>query len=151
ATPVKSPWRVLLIGAQAGRLVESNIITSLNPPSAIADTSWIKPGKTSWDWWSGSFAEGVGFKPGMNTATMKHYIDFSASAGLEYLLVDAGWAKKGNGPSDSGADLTLTNPEIDMPAILAHAKEKNVRIWLWAHWSDISGQMDQVFPLFEKW
>jgi alpha-glucosidase len=151
ATPARSPWRVIMIGAEPGRLVESNIVINLNPPSAIADTSWIKPGKTAWDWWSGSNAEGVSFKPGMNTATMEHYIDFAAEAGLEYMLVDAGWALKGNGPNDSGSDLTRTNPEIDMPHILAHAREKKVGVWLWAHWTDIARQMDEVFPLFQKW
>jgi alpha-glucosidase len=151
ATPMRSPWRVIMLGAEPGRLVESNIVVNLNPPSAIADTSWIKPGKTAWDWWSGSYAEGVSFKPGMNTATMKHYIDFSAASGIEYMLIDAGWAKAGNGPADSGADLTQTNPAIDMPAILAYAKSKRVGIWLWAHWSDIERQVDECFPLFEKW
>lgn len=151
AAPMHSPWRVIMLGAEPGRLVESNLILNLNPPSQIADASWIKPGKTAWDWWSGSYAEGVNFKPGMNTATMLHYIDFAASAGLEYLLIDAGWAKPGNGPSDSGADLTQTNPNIDMPAILSHAKSKNVGIWLWAHWFDVERQVDECFPLYEKW
>jgi alpha-glucosidase len=150
-TPARSPWRVVMIGEQPGRLVESNIVINLNPPSAITDLSWIRPGKTSWDWWSGTFAEGVGFRPGMNTDTMKHYIDFSAESGLEYMLIDAGWAQRGNGPSDSGSDLTKTNPNIDMPAILAHAKDKKVGIWLWAHWTDINRQMDEAFALFEKW
>jgi len=151
AAPVSSPWRVVMIGAQPGRLLESNIVINLNPPSKIADTSWIKPGKTAWDWWSGSYAEGVSFKPGMNTATMNHYIDFAAADKLEYMLIDAGWAARGSGPNDSGSDLTRTNPNIDMPAILAHAKSKNVGVWLWAHWTDIARQMDEVFPLFEKW
>jgi alpha-glucosidase len=151
AAPARTPWRVIMIGAEPGRLVESNIVINLNPPCAIKDTSWIKPGKTAWDWWSGSYADGVNFKPGMNTATMEHYIDFAADTGLEYMLVDAGWAARGTGPNSSGADLTRTNPNIDMPHILAHAKEKNVRVWLWAHWSDISRQMDEVFPLFETW
>jgi alpha-glucosidase len=149
--PMATPWRVLLIGDQPGRLVESNIVTSLNPPSAIADTSWIKPGKTAWDWWNGTWAEGVDFTPGMNTATMKHYIDFCASSGLPYLLIDAGWAYQGTGPNSSHADLTRTNPDIDMPAILAYGKTKNVRIWVWAHWTDINRQIDEAFPLFEKW
>jgi alpha-glucosidase len=149
--PMNSPWRVIMIADQPGRLIESNIVINLNPPSAIADTSWIKPGKTSWDWWSGSYAEGVNFKPGMNTATMEHYVDFSSASGMPYMLIDAGWSKKGGGPNDSGSDLTQTSPEIDMPAILEHAKAKNVRIWLWAHWSDIERQMDDAFPLFEKW
>lgn len=152
AAPARSPWRVVMIGAEPGRLVESNIVINLNPPSAIADASWVKPGKTAWDWWSGSYAEGVSFRPGMNTATMNHYIDFSAEAGLEYMLIDAGWAtRRGSGPNDSGSDLTTPQANIDMPAILAHAKEKNVRVWLWSHWTDISRQMDEAFPLFEKW
>jgi len=150
-TPARSPWRVVMIGAEAGRLIESNIVINLNPPSKIADLSWIKPGKTAWDWWSGSYAEGVDFRPGMNTATMNHYIDFSAVSGIEYMLIDAGWAARGSGPNDSGSDLTRTNPNIDMPAILAHAKSKKVGVWLWAHWNDIARQMDEAFPLFEKW
>ncbi len=151
AAPMQSPWRVILIGSEPGRLIESNIVTNLNPPSQIADTSWIKPGKTAWDWWSGSYAEGVSFKPGMNTATMEHYVDFCSQTGLPYMLVDAGWAANGTGPNWSRADLTRTVAAIDMPAILEHAKAKNVRIWLWAHWSDVQRQMDEAFPLFEKW
>ena len=111
ATPARSPWRVIMIGSQAGRLIESNIVINLNPPSAIADTSWIKPGKTAWDWWSGSVAEGVDFKPGMNTATMRHYIDFSAESGLEYMLIDAGWAQRGNGTVGLGQRSHENQPE----------------------------------------
>ena len=151
-TPVESPWRVIMIADQPGRLVESNIVLNLNPPSKIADTSWIKPGKTAWDWWSGDYASGVNFKPGMNTATLNHYIDFASSAHLEYMLIDEGWALKNNRTTGTGgSDITKTNPEIDMPGILAHAREKNVRVWLWAHWQDINRQMDEAFPLFEQW
>ncbi len=155
AAPLHSPWRVIMLGDEPGRLVESNIVINLNPPSKIADTSWIKPGKTAWDWWSGTYAEGVNFTPGMNTATMEHYIDFASQAGFPYMLIDAGWAASQPGPAygagRAAADLTHTRPEIDMPAILAHAREKHVRVWLWAHWTDISRQMDEAFPLFEKW
>lgn len=150
-TPMRSPWRTLMIADDPGRLVESNIVLNLNPPSAIADTSWIRPGKTAWDWWSGSVARNVPFQPGMNTATMKHYIDFAARAGLEYMLIDAGWAKPGQGPNDSGSDLTQTSPAINLPEILDYAKAKKVGVWLWAHWTDVDRQMDQAFPLFEKW
>jgi alpha-glucosidase len=58
-TPVKSGWRVLMIADDPGRLVESDIVLNLNPPCALADTSWIKPGKTAWDWWNGSQEQGV--------------------------------------------------------------------------------------------
>jgi len=147
-TPLRTPWRVFMIGAEPGRLIESNIVINLNPPSQIADTSWIKPGKTAWDWWSGTYAEGVSFKPGMNTDTMKHYIDFAAQAKLEYMLIDAGWAPPAK---EFLHDITRTIPEIDMPAILSYAKSKGVKVWLWAHWTSVDRQMDEAFPMFEKW
>ncbi len=152
--PLTTPWRVLMIGDAPGRLVESNIVLNLNPPSKIADTSWILPGKSAWDWWSGEAAPTLSVKPGMNTATMKHYIDFASASGFRYMLIDAGWAKAvRNGPQDYAAlaDITQVTPEIDMPELLRYAKEKNVRIWLWAHWTSVDKYMDQAFPLFEKW
>ncbi|HWF48448.1 MAG TPA: glycoside hydrolase family 97 N-terminal domain-containing protein, partial [Bryobacteraceae bacterium] len=121
-TPMHSPWRVIMIGAEPGRLIESNIVTNLNPPCIIADTSWIKPGKSMWNWWSGNYDENVDFKPGMNTATMEHYIDFASKNGLEYMLIDAGWAAKGTGPNASEADITETQPNINMPEIMQFAK-----------------------------
>jgi alpha-glucosidase len=150
-TPIETPWRMVLIGSEPGRLIESNMVLNLNPPSAIADTSWIKPGKASWDWWSGPYDEGVNFRPGKNTETIKHYVDFSSQAGFEYFMLDAGWAVvMRGGPSDSGVDLTKVRPEIDMPAVLDYAKSKNVKLWLWAHWTDVDRQMDAAFPLYEK-
>jgi alpha-glucosidase len=151
ATPVTTPWRVVMISNEVGRLIESQIVNNLNPPCAIADTSWVKPGKASWDWWSGPAADGVSFKVGSNTQTAKYYIDFSAKAGFEYFMFDAGWAAHGTGPNDSGADITQTRPDVNMPEIIAYAKSKNVKVWLWSHWTDIDRQMDEAFPLFEKW
>ena len=154
-TPFNTPWRVLMIGDEPGRLIESNIVLNLNPPSKIADTSWIKAGKSAWDWWSGQAAPSVTFKTGMNTATMKHYIDFASASAFPYMLIDAGWAvaPARSGPEDYSAlaDITRVTPEVDMPELLRYAKEKNVKIWLWSHWTSVDKYMDQAFPLFEKW
>ena len=144
STPKATPWDVVLINSQPGGLIESDsLILNLNPPSALSDTSWIKPGKAAWDWWSGSYASGVDFKPGMNTATMEHYIDFASKSHFAYMLIDAGWS-----PED---DITRTVPSIDMPGIIAYAKRRGVRILLWMQWKAVDKQMDQAFPLFEKW
>ncbi len=144
STPKDSPWDVVMVNSTPGGLIQSDaLILNLNPPSALSDPSWIKPGKAAWDWWSGSYASGVNFKPGMNTATMEHYIDFASKAHFRYMLIDAGWS-----PRD---DITRTVPSIDMPAILAYAKQRNVRILLWMYWSAVDKQMDKAFPLFEKW
>jgi alpha-glucosidase len=153
--PFHSPWRVLMIGDAPGRLIESNIILNLNPPSKIADTSWIQAGKSAWDWWSGDWATGVDFTPGMNTATLKHYIEFASDSGFPYMLIDAGWAHSTLGAKFGDyadpADITRYNPNVDLPELLRYAKEKNVRIWLWSHWTSVDKYMDQAFPLFEKW
>ncbi len=147
-TPFASPWRVVQIAREPAKLIESNIVTSLNPPSKIADVSWIRAGKTSWTWWSGDLAKNVDFKPGMNTPTLKHYIDFSASAGLEYALIDEGWST--NNAKGQG-DLRQIKPEIDLPGLLAHARSKGVKVWLWAHWEAVDRHMEEVFAMFEKW
>ncbi|MGD0731739.1 MAG: glycoside hydrolase family 97 protein [Terracidiphilus sp.] len=148
SAPFNSPWRVLMIGDEPGRLIESNIVLNLNPPSKIADTSWIVAGKSAWDWWSGEAAPSVSFKTGMNTATMKHYIDFASDSGFPYMLIDAGWAV---GDWKKGEDITHVNPDVDMQELLRYAKEKHVRLWLWSTWQAVDKYMDQAFPLFEQW
>jgi len=155
--PVKSGWRVLMIADQPGRLVESNIVVNLNPPCALADTSWIKPGKTAWDWWSGSQAAGVAH-PGKNNETIKYYIDFAARNKLEYMLIDAGWSAPLPKPAGQAgyswrghSDLTKSIPALDIPTLVEYARSKGVRIWLWAHFRDMYDQMADAFSQCEKW
>ncbi len=139
--PHQSPWRVIMAADDPGRLIESNVVTSLNPPPAFQDTSWIRAGKASWDWWSGSLnAEG---KRAFTTENMKYYIDFSARSGLEYMLVDAGWSDRN--------DITKMNGSIDIPELVRYGAAKNVKIWIWLHYAQIDRQMDEAFPLYEKW
>jgi alpha-glucosidase len=157
-TPVRSSWRVLMIADQPGRLVESNLVLNLNPPCAIGDTSWIKPGKTSWDWWNGSQAKGVA-KPGMNNDTMKYYIDFSARNNFEYLLIDGGWQASVPRPGGQAGDgqygglsNTQSVPSIDIPMLVAYAKSKNVRIWVITSSKDMRGErLDAALAQYEKW
>jgi alpha-glucosidase len=149
-TPKATPWRVLLVGPTAGSLIESNYLPlNLSPPCALADASWIQPGKAAWDWWSGSYATDVPFKPGMNTATMKHYIDFAAASKLEYMLVDAGWCPSGN--VDDSDDILNYRKEVDVPDIIAYGKQKGVKVLLWVHWKPLSKKMDEAMALYQKW
>lgn len=149
-TPFLTPWRVALIASTPTRLIETNyLVLDLNPPVAIGDAPWIKPGKAAWDWWSGSTAHNVDFTPGMNTATMKHYVDFAAAHHFEFMLVDAGWYKESTDRIQG--DLLVTIPEIDIPAIVAHAKAKSVGILLWVEWRSFDRQLDEATALFERW
>ncbi|MEJ2634028.1 MAG: glycoside hydrolase family 97 protein [Calditrichia bacterium] len=147
-TPHDLPWRVFMISDNPGKFIESNIIMNLSDHCQLENTSWIKPGKVAWPWWSDRVVDGRDFKGGMNTATMKYYIDFAADAGLQYLLIDALWYGKHDTPDE---DITTTIPEIDMPEIVRYANSKGVGIFLWLYWECVRDQMQKAFPLYEKW
>ncbi len=146
AAPHASPWRVLMLGAKPGDLIESNLIENLNPPSAIADTSWIHPGKMAWDhWWSGDVK--------MDNETNRQYIAFAGEMGFPYQLIDWQWY----GPyNQANAQITHPAPQLDMPGLLGFAKEHHVREWVWLHSGDVnralqSGKLDEAFATYERW
>jgi alpha-glucosidase len=152
-TPFETPWRVLIVADDPGRLIESNLVFHLNDPPAISDTSWIKPGATTFPWWNGYVLEGMDFEPGVNTATMKHYIDFCAEHGIPYHSLDGLDIAWYGGPihPKGPTDVTTAAPSIDMPEVLRHAQEKNVRLRLWMHWKVLQPQIDEAFREYEKW
>ncbi len=154
ALPHDSPWRVVMIGDRAGRLIESDLVLNLNKPCAIRDTSWIKPGKTTFPWWNGYVLDGVKFKPGQNTATHKHYIDFCAANGIEYHSLDGldniAWYGGTIVPYKDG-DPTKALPEIDLPEVLKYAKEKGVKMRIWMHWGAAEKHMAKAYPLYKEW
>ncbi len=147
-TPHDLPWRVFMVANHPGRMIESNVIMNLADRSVIENSAWIRPGKVAWPWWSARTVEGRTFEGGMNTATMKHYIDFAAAVGLEYLLIDAEWYGAHDDPDE---DITTTIPEVDLPEIVRYADAKNVGIILWVMWQNVRDQMDVAFPLYEEW
>ncbi|HEX2611990.1 MAG TPA: glycoside hydrolase family 97 N-terminal domain-containing protein, partial [Fibrobacteria bacterium] len=50
--PWEMPWRFVIAGTSAGTILESNMPTNLASPSKVADVSWIRPGRSSWSWYS---------------------------------------------------------------------------------------------------
>ena len=143
-TPKATPWRVLMVAETPGRLIETNyLILNLNPPSALADTSWIKPGKAVWPWWSDYFADNVNFKPGNNTETNNHYIDFGAENHFEYIEFVPDWT--------SEVDIVHAPPGLDFEKVFAHAKARGVKVILWVPWQPFRKRIDEVLPLYEKW
>lgn len=146
-----SPWRVIMLGDKLGSLIDSNLIGNLNPDPQI-DTSWIKPGKTAWDWWSGPYLPPPD-KGGTDMPTIERYIDFAGKSGFEYMMIDEGWCLNsgvgGSAPAD--ADVTRTKAGIDMPALVAYAAKKKVRLWLWVQWSLLDRQMDAALAQYQKW
>lgn len=149
ADGITTPWRAIMLAQQPGQLIESNLIASLSPPPAF-DASWVRPGRSAWDWWSGSQANVP--TPGMNTETMRAYIDFAAENGFEYALIDDGWFVGANAWTPApDADITRPIPEIDMPGLISYARSRNVRIWLWVHWRLMDERMDEALAAYARW
>lgn len=137
------PWRVLVVADRDAVLLDTDIVYRLASETTMTDTSWIKPGKVAWDWWNYNNIYGVPFRAGVNTDTYKHYIDFAAEHGLQYVILDEGWYKLG--------DLLATVPEIDMDALAAYAKQKDVGLVMWVVWKTLDLQLDAALDRFEKW
>jgi alpha-glucosidase len=140
--PHPSPWRVLMIGRQPGRLIESDLILNLSTPCQLTNVSWIKPGLMAWDrWWSGQGR--------MDTASLKGFIQLAADMGWPYQLIDAGWYLRTN---RNQGDITTAIPEVDMHELRRFAYEKGVRLWVWLHWTDVDRHdaYQRAFALYEQ-
>jgi len=150
-TPFVTPWRAFIISKYPGGLVESNLIMNLNEPLAIVDVSWIKPGKSVWDYWAGGTDFNSDFGFGMNDKTWKYYIDFAARNNIQYVTIDAGWNGYFDANNESQKnDLTKSVPAIDLPALAAYANTKGVGLFVWSLWFFVRDQMEEAFAYYEK-
>ncbi|MBP5541245.1 MAG: glycoside hydrolase family 97 protein [Bacteroidales bacterium] len=131
------PWRIMMVGTDT-EIAMNNLSYLLAEPSRVQDISWIKPGKVAWDWWNNWNISGVNFKAGINNDTYKHYIDFASRYGIEYVILDEGWAV------NRQADLFQVVQEIDLAMLVNYAKERNVGIILWAGYYAFERDMEHV-------
>jgi alpha-glucosidase len=154
--PHNSPWRVLLISDRLGALIESNIITSLNAPSAIKDVSWLKPGTTTFPWWNGTIIPDS-ITGGNNFETNKYYIDFCAANNIKYhSVVEYGgheWYTNDGSDYQPGKNVDITKPVegLNIKQVCEYGKKKNVGIRVWTHWKALYPKLDTAFTLFENW
>ena len=107
-----TPWRAVVIGDSLDRMSSSDLILNLNPPSVIEDTSWIKPGKTAWSWWSSGGDSPIEYH------TQKDYIDFAAENGWDFVCLDFGWA-------------LWDKSEEKVKELCDYGAEKGIGIYLW--------------------
>ena len=138
------PWRILLVTDDERSLAQSDMVYRLADPCRVENTEWIAPGKVAWEWWNHWGLTDVDFKPGVNTQTYKAYIDFASEYGVEYVILDEGWATKYKN------DLLDIVPEIDMQAILDYAKTKGVGIILWAGYNAFNNDMERICEHYSK-
>ena len=132
------PWRIFSISTEDKQLLNDDMVYRLASTNRIGATDWIKPGKVAWEWWNCWGVYNVNFTSGINNETYKYYIDFASKYGIEYVILDEGWAV------NLQADLFQIVPEIDLKGLVDYAKSKNVGIILWAGWYAFERDMERV-------
>jgi alpha-glucosidase len=140
--PLTSPWRFVMVADSPGHLLENNsLVLDLNDPSAISDTSWIKPGK-------------VIREITLTTTGGLACVDFAARHHLQYVEFDAGWY----GPENTTTDATRVNVDparspgpLDLQAVINYASSNNIGIILYVNQVALTPQIDILPALYRSW
>lgn len=103
------PWRIIMVGSLAD-IVESTMVTDFSEKCMIEDTSWIKPGVSSWIYWAYNHSS-------KDFQKVKEYIDLAHDMGWPYTLIDWEWDEMANGGAIEDA--------------MAYARERGVKVNLW--------------------
>lgn len=122
---IHTPWRFAAIASSLERLFDSRLVCNLNRQCEVEDTSFVKPGRALWSWWS--FENGAQ----LLSEQMK-YVDMASALGFEYVTVDAGW-------DDSWVE-----------ALCSYAGKKNVGIWIWSDMQSLADPLSAREKI-EKW
>ena len=142
--PFSSPWRVILVAKKAVDLLQNNdLILNLNPPCALQNTAWIKPGK-------------VMRETSLSTVGAKKLVDFAVARNIQYIHFDAGWYGYEYFKSSDATAVNVDpsrNPknELDMKEVLQHAKSKGIGVWVYVNQRALALQLDTILPLYKSW
>ena len=144
-TPYMSPWRVIMVAASPGQLLEQNyLVLNLNDPCALADTSWIKPGK-------------VIRETSLTTAGGKACIDFAVKRGLQFIEYDAGWYGPENDTHSDAREVHLDprrnpNPNsLNLHEVIDYGNAKGIGVILYVNHQALEKQLDEILPIYQQW
>jgi len=176
-----TPWRAVLLGDNEARLIEhEDLVLNLNPPCALADTSWIRPGLTISD--AGNCL--------LNTRDLERVVGLTYTNGIRYLQIDWGWygtewtwndadrkkylevnpswagelgwvtntyadpytVAKGRVPYRPDWKDSHTVVDLDLPRLVKFARERNVGVCLYMHGDVLRAHdMDKLFAAYQSW
>jgi len=158
-TPFETPWRTIQVASTVKELAPSLLGLKLNPPSAISNTSWIKPMKYVGIWWGmhmNVWTWSSGPKHGATTENTKRYIDFAAKNGFGGVLVE-GWNLGWDGDwiaNRNAFSFTKPYPDYDLPGVAAYAKQKGVKLIVHNETSgglaNYERQLDSAYTLYQS-
>ena len=178
--PFIAPWRVVMIAPDEKKLVENeSFILNLAAPCAVANSSWIRPGKTLSN----------EANCDIQTDKLKSLVDFAAENGMKYLQIDWGWygtewpwseeekakwaetnperAEESTWRGNTAADpytvarglvpylptwKSATEVDLDLPELIRYGKEKGIGLCLYVNDRVLkANDLDKLFAEYEKW
>lgn len=116
--PGETPWRTITVGDNLRPIVETTVPFDVVKP-LYEPSQKYKFGRSTWSWimWQDN---------SINYEDQVKYIDFAATMGYEYILIDGLWDKQ------IGQDR--------MPSLFKYAQSKGVNVFLWynsnGQWND---------------
>jgi glucan 1,4-alpha-glucosidase len=147
--PFQTPWRTIMVSDKAADILASKMILNLNEPSAIANTSWIKPMKFVGVWWEMQTGKGTwsyadaadktdekgnlipSGRHSANTTNVKSYIDFASKNGIPAVLVEGwnkGWEDWFGNWKENVFDFVTPYPDFDVKGLQEYAAQKGVQL-----------------------
>jgi alpha-glucosidase len=122
-----TPWRVIATSASLDAITKTSLFTDLNPaPAAGTDTSWIKPGKALWSWWSNEESATNGDNM---VLSQEQYIDSAEELGIQYVTVDC----------------CYNNTNTDVEQIAAYGKKHGISVFVWKNKGDFTNSDGSYF------
>lgn len=137
-SPYNTPWRVVMAADRAVDLVNhKDLVLNLNPPCALTETAFIRPGK--------AYRCGT-----LKRDPILQGIAFARRMNLQYIELDARWY----GPEMSMASSALSvSPDRDftIPEICDSARRHGLGVWLYVNQRALYRQLDDILPLYRRW
>ena len=134
---LRTPWRVIMVAGSPAELLENNdIFRNLNAPCAIADPSWIRPGK-------------VIREVTLSTEGGKRCVDFAVKYGLQFIEYDAGWyGRQEDVESDA---TTVAKRDLDLQEVIRYARQHDIGVILYVNRRAVERQLDEILPVYRRW
>ncbi|CAM4222229.1 glycoside hydrolase family 97 protein [Zobellia nedashkovskayae] len=141
---VVTPWRLILLEENIGDLLTNTVPENVAAPLALEDTSWIKLGKTVWDWRVHGYTAADGFNYGIDTESYFRFIDFAAEKGVEYFMIDDAWY------TDVSEGHIEMSDKLDLKKVMDYAEEKGVSVLLYYDRREGDYGDAALFPYYQE-
>jgi len=128
---VNTAWKIICTVNSLNKLVNTDLVANVCPapdPSLFprgAREDWIKPGKSTWNWWA---------RVSVDFNEQLKLVDLAAEMGADYHLVDIGW-------DYSWGDEKFSSYEY-LEQLCDYAERKGIGIFVWKT-SDVSFNLEQ--------